>query len=54
MAAIHLVDAIGGSTLIGLISATAFATILAVVARLTIAGASSISHDRYTNVSCKR
>lgn len=53
MAAIHLANAIGGSALLGMISATAFATILAVVAGLTLAGASAVSHDLYTNVICK-
>lgn len=50
MAAIHLAYAIGGSPLLGFISAVAFATILAVVAGLTLAGASAISHDIYASV----
>ena len=50
MAAIHLADAIGGSLFLGFISAVAFATILAVVAGLTLAGASAVSHDLYANV----
>lgn len=50
MAAIHLAQAMGGSLLLGFISAVAFATIVAVVAGLTIAGASAISHDLYANV----
>jgi cation/acetate symporter len=45
MAAIHLSQAVGGDVLMGFISAVAFATILAVVAGLTLAGASAISHD---------
>ena len=50
MAAIHLAEAMGGDLLLGFISAVAFATIVAVVAGLTIAGASAISHDLYANV----
>jgi cation/acetate symporter len=45
MAAIHLSHAVGGDALMGFIAAVAFATILAVVAGLTLAGASAISHD---------
>lgn len=40
----------GGKFLLGFISAVAFATILAVVSGLTLAGASAISHDLYANV----
>ena len=50
MAAIHLSKAIGGDLFLGFISAVAFATILAVVSGLTLAGASSISHDLYACV----
>lgn len=50
MAAIHLAEAMGGDLLLGFISAVAFATIVAVVAGLTIAGASAISHDLYANI----
>ncbi len=50
MAAIHLSDAVGGDLFMGFISAVAFATILAVVAGLTLSGASAISHDLYANV----
>jgi cation/acetate symporter len=50
MAAIHLAHAVGGDLLLGFISAVAFATILAVVSGLTLAGASAISHDLYANV----
>ncbi|WP_017347315.1 cation acetate symporter [Pantoea sp. A4] len=50
MAAVHLADAVGGSTFLGFISAVAFATILAVVAGLTLAGASAVSHDIYASV----
>ena len=50
MAAMHLSDAVGGDLLLGFISAVAFATILAVVSGLTLAGASAISHDLYASV----
>jgi cation/acetate symporter len=50
MAAIHLSNAVGGSFFLGFISAVAFATILAVVAGLTLAGASAVSHDLYASV----
>jgi cation/acetate symporter len=50
MAAIHLANATGGSFMLGFISAVAFATILAVVAGLTLAGASAVSHDLYAEV----
>jgi cation/acetate symporter len=50
MAAVHLAKAIGGSLFLGFISAVAFATILAVVAGLTLAGASAVSHDLYASV----
>lgn len=50
MAAIHLSKAIGGDFFLGFISAVAFATILAVVSGLTLAGASAISHDLYASV----
>jgi cation/acetate symporter len=50
MAAIHLSKAIGGDLFLGFISAVAFATILAVVSGLTLAGASAISHDLYASV----
>ncbi len=50
MVAIHLADAVGGGVLKGFISAVAFATILAVVSGLTLAGATAVSHDIYANV----
>jgi len=50
MAAIHSAHAIGGDLFLGFISAVAFATILAVVSGLTLAGASAVSHDLYANV----
>lgn len=53
MAAIHLSHAVGGDFFLGFISAVAFATILAVVSGLTLAGASAISHDIYTSIVCE-
>lgn len=50
MSAIHLSEAVGGSVFLGFISAVAFATILAVVAGLTLAGATAVSHDLYASV----
>ncbi len=53
MAAIHLSNAVGGDLLTGFMSAVSFATILAVVAGLTVSGAAAISHDIYAEVICK-
>lgn len=50
MAAVHLAAAVGGNLFLGFISAVAFATILAVVAGLTLSGASAVSHDLYASV----
>jgi cation/acetate symporter len=50
MAAVHLSKAVGGDIFMGFISAVAFATILAVVAGLTLSGASAVSHDLYASV----
>ncbi|MDO4706164.1 MAG: cation acetate symporter [Comamonadaceae bacterium] len=50
MAAVHLASAVGGNVFLGFISAVAFATILAVVAGLTLSGASAVSHDLYATV----
>jgi cation/acetate symporter len=50
MAAVQLAHAVGGDWLLGFISAVAFATILAVVSGLALAGASAISHDLYARV----
>ncbi|QWK19066.1 MAG: cation/acetate symporter ActP [Hydrogenobacter thermophilus] len=50
MAAPLLAEAVGGTVFLGFIAAVAFATILAVVAGLTLAGASTLSHDLYVNV----
>jgi cation/acetate symporter len=43
-------DSTGGSVLLALIAAVAFATILAVVAGLTLTSSSSVAHDLYNNV----
>ena len=50
MAAVHLSHALGGNIFLGFISAVAFATILAVVSGLTLAGASAIGRDLYVYV----
>ena len=50
MASIHLSHMLGGNAFLGFISAVAFATILAVVSGLTLAGASAVAHDLYANV----
>ena len=53
MAALHLSHAVGGDLFKGFIAAVAFATILAVVSGLALAGASAIAHDLYSQVICK-
>ncbi|TVT57467.1 MAG: cation acetate symporter [Azoarcus sp. PHD] len=53
MVAMHLAQAVGGNLLLGFLSAVAFATILAVVSGLALAGASAISHDIYSRVIMK-
>jgi cation/acetate symporter len=50
MAAPLVAELLGGTPLLGFIAAVAFATILAVVAGLTLAGASALSHDIFTHV----
>ncbi|WP_354683330.1 cation/acetate symporter ActP [Cupriavidus necator] len=50
MVAVHLSHAVGGNLFLGFICAVAFSTILAVVAGLTLAGSSAISHDLYATV----
>jgi len=50
MVAMHLAKAVGGDMLLGFLAAVAFATILAVVSGLALAGASAISHDLYARV----
>jgi cation/acetate symporter len=47
---IHLARVLGGDILMGIVAAVAFATILAVVSGLTLAGASAIAHDLYAQV----
>ncbi|MQA94014.1 MAG: sodium/solute symporter [Streptosporangiales bacterium] len=49
-AAPQLAEALGGPVLLALIAAVAFATILAVVAGLTLASSSSLAHDFYASV----
>ncbi len=50
MAAPLLAEAVGGTGFLGFIAAVAFATILAVVAGLTLSGAAALSHDLWVNV----
>jgi cation/acetate symporter len=50
MAAVLVAKSVGGNIFYGFISAVAFATILAVVAGLTLSGASAVSHDLYATV----
>jgi cation/acetate symporter len=50
MAAPLLAQAVGGTPFLGFIAAVAFATILAVVAGLTLSGAATLSHDLWVNV----
>jgi len=50
MAVMHLAHAVGGNLFLGFVSAVAFATILAVVAGLTLSAASAVSHDIYASV----
>src|SRR5688572_1615446 len=51
MAAPLLAETLGGTPLLGFIAAVAFATILAVVAGLTLSGAAALSHDLWVNVA---
>jgi cation/acetate symporter len=50
MAGPMLAEALGGNLFLGFLSAVAFATILAVVSGLTLAGASALSHDLFVGV----
>ncbi len=50
MAALLLSELLGGTPFMGFIAAVAFATILAVVAGLTLAAASALSHDIFMSV----
>jgi cation/acetate symporter len=47
MVAVHLARVVAGDVFVGFIGAVVFATILAVVAGLTLAGASALSHDLF-------
>src|SRR5438477_349642 len=49
MAAPLLAEFLGGTAFLGFIAAVAFATILAVVAGLTLSGAAALSHDLWVN-----
>jgi cation/acetate symporter len=53
MAAPLLAEVLGGTGLLGFIAAVAFATILAVVAGLTLSGAAALSHDLWVSVHRK-
>ncbi|MBN3786336.1 cation acetate symporter [Burkholderia sp. Ac-20353] len=53
MTAMHLSHYFGGDVFLGIMSAVAFATILAVVAGLTISGASAVGHDLYKRIVCR-
>jgi cation/acetate symporter len=48
LVALHLAKSIGGDVLLGYMSAVTFATVLAVVAGLTLAGSATIAHDLYS------
>ncbi len=50
MVAIHLSGLLGGQIFLGLMSGVTFATILAVVAGLTLASTAALSHDLFANV----
>src|SRR5690606_11595915 len=50
MVVVHLASALGGEVLLGIVAAVTFATILAVVAGLTIAVASASAHDLYASL----
>jgi cation/acetate symporter len=50
MTAVLLAHAVGGDLLMAFVSAVSLATILAVVAGLTLSGATAVSHDLYANV----
>ncbi|MBP9198377.1 MAG: sodium/solute symporter [Gemmatimonadales bacterium] len=51
MAAPLLAERLGGTGLLGFVGAVAFATILAVVAGLTLSGAAALSHDLWVHVA---
>lgn len=50
MAAVHLAHAVGGDLMLGFVAAVAFATIIAVVAGLTLSGAAAVSHDIFASI----
>ncbi len=50
MAAVHLAKALGGDLFLGFISAVTVVTILAVVAGLTLSGATAVAHDLYATL----
>jgi cation/acetate symporter len=52
MVVLHVARILGGDLLLGFISAVTFATILAVVSGLTLAGAANIAHDLYAHAWC--
>ena len=54
MVAIHLSRVLGGDVMFGFMSAVSFATILAVVAGLTLSGAATVSYDLYAHVFKKK
>ena len=54
VAALLLAENVGGTPFLGFIAAVAFATILAVVAGLTLSGAAALSHDLWVNVVRRR
>ena len=49
MVAIHLSHKVGGNVFLGFMCAVSFSTILAVVAGLTLAGSSAVSHDLFAH-----
>ena len=53
MVAMHLAHAVGGDLMFGFLAAITFATILAVVSGLALAGASAIARDFYVHVICR-
>ncbi len=54
MAAPLLAEVVGGTPFLGFIAAVAFATILAVVAGLTLSGAATLSHDLWVQRRSRR
>lgn len=54
MVVLHVADFLGGSLLLGFLAAVTFATVLAVVAGLTISAAATVAHDLYAGRSAGR